>query len=69
MKVMLKDGSSKEFENGVSVLDISAITVSGIANVAYVRIGNYIKSGGNTGASTIQSGSEMIITKNEEIPL
>ena len=55
--------------NGVSVLDISSVTVSGVANIAYVRIGNYIKSGGNTGASTIQSGSEMIITKNEEIPL
>lgn len=51
-------------ENGVSVLDISAVTVSGVADVAHVRITNRIKS---TGAA-IQSGAEMIITKNEEIP-
>lgn len=52
--------------NGASVLDISNITVSGIENVAYVRISN-----GLTYDSPInmRSGSEMIITKNEEIEL
>lgn len=50
-------------ENGVSVLDISAVTVSGVADIAYVRITNRIKSSG----AAIQSGAEMIITKNEEI--
>lgn len=49
--------------NGVSVLDISSATVSDVENVAYVRIGNNI---GDTG-HMITSGSEMIITKNEEI--
>lgn len=48
--------------NGVSVLDISSVTVSGIGNVAYVRIGNSI-------ATQISSGSQMIITKNEEMEL
>ncbi len=47
--------------NGVSVLDISQVTVSGIDSVAYVRVGNYI-------GGAIRSGSEMIITINEEIP-
>lgn len=46
--------------NGASVLDISAVTVSGVANVAHVRVTNRFTS--------IQSGAEMIITKNEEIP-
>lgn len=56
--------------NGVSVLDISAVTVSGVANIAYVRIGNYIGNNSSVGApSLIQSGSEMIITKNEELTL
>lgn len=55
-------------ENGVSVLDISAVTVSGVENVAFVRIGNYINDGSSVGKkSPIKSGSEMIITKNEEI--
>lgn len=54
--------------NGVSVLDISAVTVSGIENVAYVRIGNMIDDKTwAEGGSSIKSGSEMIITKNEEI--
>jgi hypothetical protein len=52
-------------ENGVSVLDLSAVTVSGVANVAFVRITNLIKYGG----SSMSSGAEMIITKNEEIEL
>lgn len=52
-------------ENGVSVLDISAVTVSGVENVAFVRITNLIKNGG----SSMSSGSEMIITKNETIAL
>ena len=47
--------------NGVSVLDLSAVTVSGVENIAYVRITNNISGG------VIASGSEMIITKNEEI--
>jgi hypothetical protein len=47
--------------NGISVLDISAVTVTGVENIAYVRIGN------NIGNGIISSGSEMIITKNEEI--
>jgi hypothetical protein len=51
--------------NGVSVLDISAVTVSGVNNVAFVRITHYIEEG----FSTITSGAEMIITKNEEITL
>lgn len=46
--------------NGVSVLDISAVTVSGVADVAHVRVTHRLTS--------IQSGAEMIITKNEEIP-
>lgn len=49
--------------NGVSVLDISAVTVSGVEKVAFVRIGNKISN------SVITSGAEMIITKNEEITL
>lgn len=52
--------------NGVSVLDISAVTVSGVANVAYVRIGNGL---GSSSPIKMQSGSEMIITKNEEVPV
>lgn len=55
--------------NGVSVLDISAVTVSGVENVAYVRISNLIGVGTTGVTPTIQSGSEMIITKNEEITL
>jgi hypothetical protein len=47
---------------GVSVLDLSAVTVSGVNDIAYVRIGNHIRDG-----SPIRSGAEMIITKNEEI--
>lgn len=55
-------GSCKtQVVNGTSVLDISAVTVSGIENVTYVRIGNNIYGG------VITSGSQMIITKNEEI--
>lgn len=50
--------------NGVSVLDLSQVTVSGVENIAYVRVTNKIGSGAN-----ITSGSQMIITKNEEIPL
>ena len=50
-------------DGGVSVLDISAVTVSDVAKVAYVRIGNNIGNGDNA----ITSGAEMIITKNEEI--
>lgn len=50
--------------NGVSVLDLSSVTVSGVENIAYVRVTNRIGSGASIG-----SGSEMIITKNEEIPL
>ena len=34
MKVMLKDGSSKEFENGVSVLDIAREISEGLARAA-----------------------------------
>ncbi|MBO5778902.1 MAG: hypothetical protein J6R82_04975 [Clostridia bacterium] len=54
--------------NGVTVLDISSVTVAGVENIAYVRIGNYIKTSSNMSTpSIIQSGSEMIITKNEEL--
>lgn len=49
--------------NGVSVLDLSDVTASMAESVAFVRIGNNIDGG------VITSGSEMIITKNEEIPL
>lgn len=49
--------------NGVSVLDISAVTVSGVEKVAYIRITNHMN---DTGA-LISSGSEMIVTVNEEI--
>ena len=34
MKVMLKDGSSKEFESGVSVLDIAREISEGLARAA-----------------------------------
>ena len=44
--------------NGVSVLDLSENTVSGVENIAYVRI---------TNAYYAASGDKMIITKNEEI--
>ena len=54
--------------NGVSVLDISNVTVSGITNVAYVRVGNVIRSH-DSFTAVITSGSQMIITKNEEIEL
>lgn len=47
-------------ENGVSVLNISNVTVSGINTVAYVRVTN--RKG-----LAVQSGSEMIITKNEPL--
>lgn len=46
--------------NGVSVLDLSQNTVSGVENIAYVRITNDIYA--------LPVGAEMIITKNEEIP-
>lgn len=46
--------------NGVSVLDLSAVTVSGVENIAYVRVTND-KSG------KVSGGADMIITKNEEI--
>lgn len=45
--------------NGVSVLDISAVTVSGVADVAHIRVTHRLNS--------IQTGAEMIVTKNEEI--
>jgi hypothetical protein len=47
--------------NGVSVLDISAITVSGVADIAYVRVTHRFNE-------LLTSGADMIITKNEEIP-
>ena len=50
--------------NGISVLDISAVTVSGIDNVRYVRIGNGIFTGYG---SPIKTGADMIVTVNEEI--
>ena len=46
--------------NGISVLDLSAVTVSGVEDIAYVRITNDFG---------LASGAEMIITKNEEIEL
>lgn len=52
-------------ENGVSVLDLSNNTISGVEKIAYVRITNSI-IGHQSG---ISSGADMIITKNEEIPL
>ena len=52
-------------DNGVSVLDLSAVTVSGIENVAFVRVGNCISY--NNNGAVIASGSEMIVTKNEKI--
>lgn len=47
--------------NGVSVLDISAITVSGVEDIAYVRITHRFNE-------LLSSGADIIITKNEEIP-
>lgn len=52
--------------NGVSVLDISNVTVSRDNEIAYVRIGNHIKTIDATIVPLIQSGAEMIITKNEK---
>lgn len=49
--------------DGVSVLDISNVTVSGVENIAYVRITNLI----NGAEALMSSGAEMIITKNEEM--
>lgn len=49
--------------DGVSILDLSNNTVSGVENIAYVRVTN------DTDGSGITSGAEMIITKNEEIEL
>lgn len=46
--------------NGVSVLDLSENTVSGVENIAFVRI---------TNDYNVAKGAEMIITKNEEIEL
>lgn len=46
--------------NGVSVLDLSSNTVSGVENIAFVRITNDYSQA---------KGAEMIITKNEEIEL
>ena len=51
--------------NEISVLDISGVIVSGVENVAFVRVGNLIAGS----KAIITSGSEMIITKNEEIEL
>lgn len=48
--------------NGVSVLDISTVTVSGVTDVSYVRITHRTSS-----QDLFKSGAEMIITKNEEI--
>lgn len=50
--------------NDVSVLDLSNCTVSGVENIAYVRITNGLT---NYSPINMQSGAEMIITKNEEI--
>ena len=46
--------------NGVSVLDLSGNTVSGVEKIAYVRI---------TNDYYVAKGADMIITKNEEIEL
>lgn len=46
--------------NGGSLLDLSNVTVSGVENVAFVRITN-------DSDTDILSGSGMIITKNQEI--
>lgn len=54
--------------NGATMFDISNVTVSGVENIAYVRIGNIIRDGDGFNA-IIASGSQMIITKNEEIEL
>lgn len=51
--------------NGVSVLDLSAATVSGVNDIAYVRIGNLIGRG-ETGQSPISSGAEMVITMDQQ---
>ena len=53
--------------NGVSVLDISNVTVSRDNEIAYVRISNQRKYGEGEIIPLIQSGAEMIITKNEQI--
>lgn len=49
--------------NGVSVLDISAVTASGVEDIAYVRVTN------DRYACENDSGAGMIIAKNEEIEL
>lgn len=46
---------------GVSVLDLSAVTVSGVNDIAYVRIGNFIMY-----ESPIRSGAEMVITMDQQ---
>lgn len=50
--------------NGVSVLDLSENTVQGVENIAYVRVTNNLLN-----SLGITSGADMIITKNEEIPV
>lgn len=45
----------------VSVLDLSAATVSGVNDIAYVRIGNHIMD-----ESPIRSGAEMVITMDQQ---
>lgn len=47
--------------NGVSVLDLSENTVSGVEDIAFVRITHE--------HNTTSSGANLIITKNEEIEL
>lgn len=47
--------------NGVSVLDLSDNTASGVENIAFVRVTHHIYYN-----ELLQSGSGLIITKNEE---
>ena len=54
--------------NGVSVLDLSAVTVTGVNDIAYVRVTNAILDVDSI-ISLMSDGSEMIITKNEELIL
>jgi hypothetical protein len=51
--------------NGVSVLDLSDNTAPRVEEIAYVRITNAILD--RAQGAIIDSGAEMIITKNEEI--
>lgn len=56
-----------KIENNAIIIDLTNSVVANKNDIAYVRISHYIDDGGSGSTAIMQSGSEIIITKNEQI--